>query len=649
MQSPRPDPAPAAWPRPVPAVGDRTSAAERSEDPAGWAFSDGERAALGRIMAGRRDVRRFRADPVPPDLLRQVLAAAHQAPSVGHSQPWRFVVVSDARTRVRAAVMADRARLAQAAVMAPDSARHLLDLDLEGIREAPLGVVVCCDRRVPAAGVLGRATFPDADMWSCACAIQNMWLAARAAGLGIGWVTLFEPDDLRALVGAPAGVETLGWLCLGWPDERPPDPGLERRGWSTRQPLEEVVLSERWPSADGPASPPSHLAAGGAGLAPAQVAREGEERGPAPVAAPTPGAVVAARDTGDALLSPPGSLGLLDRVVDRVLAVRPLGPGGRSAGRGRAGRPVLAPAALVLVASDHPVVCHGVSAYDPGVTRSVVEAAVAGVSVGVVAAGRAGMRVVVVDAGVSSGPVPGARSLRPDRPRGDLVGSDGLAPADVTRLVGDGADLARDLSRAGFGVIALGEIGVGNTAVAAALAAGLLGGDPDRLVGLGAGSDSAILAAKRRVVATAVERARRQAPRSGDDGDGPAGGLDARYALAALGGGEFAVLAGVVLGAATEGAVVVLDGMATAVAALAALHMEPAVAPHLVAGQRSRETGHGAVLAALGLEPLLDLRLRAGEGVGAALAVPVLEAAVAVRASAARTFVPRDRSQPGPV
>jgi nicotinate-nucleotide--dimethylbenzimidazole phosphoribosyltransferase len=126
--------------------------------------------------------------------------------------------------------------LRQAAQLAPDAARRLLDLQLEGIREAPLGVVVCCDRRTAAAGVLGRATFPDADLWSCACAIQNLWLAARAEGLGLGWVTLFDPAELAALLALPDGVVTLGWLCLGWPDERPPQPGLQRAGWSRRHP-----------------------------------------------------------------------------------------------------------------------------------------------------------------------------------------------------------------------------------------------------------------------------------------------------------------------------------------------------------------------------------------------------------------------------
>lgn len=571
---------PEAWPRPVPTIGDRSSAAERSADPRGWAFPSEDRDALQRILAARRDVRRFRADPVDDALLARLLVAAHAAPSVGHSQPWRFVLVTDPSTRARAAVLADRARLAQAAAMTADAARQLLDLDLEGIREAPVGLIVCCDRRAAPAGVLGRATFEDADLWSCACAIENLWLTARAEGLGVGWVTLFDPADLAVLVGAPAGVATLGWLCLGWPDERPPSPGLERRGWSVRLPLEQLVLRDRWPTGEtGPPPPPSRLAP------------------------PAPAAVVAAHDRADRVLTPPGSLGVLDRVVDKILALGPLPPGG----------------SLVIAAADHPISARGVSAYAPEVTRSVAEAAVAGTSVGAVAARSAGLDLIVVDAGIAGSPLAGARLIRPLDPRGDLVGADGLSAADTERLVAAGRAIP------GAGLTALGEIGVGNTTVAAALAAGLLDVDPALLIGLGAGSDWSMVEAKRGAVTAAVARVGRRG-----------GAAEPLSALAALGGGEFAVLAGVVLGVAGRGGLVVLDGMATSVAALVAVELEPAVAAHLIAGQRSREAGHQPVLAALGLEPILDVRLRAGEGTGAALAVTVLRSAVRIRNEAAQ-------------
>ena len=148
------------WPRPVPLIGDPTSAAERGTDPRAWAFPVELREAFYEVLAGRRDIRRYRPDPVDDGVLSRVLAAAHAAPSVGHSQPWRFVVVRDPALRERAALMADGERLAQAEQLDAVSARHLLDLQLEGIREAPLGIVVCCDRRTAPAGVLGRGHVP---------------------------------------------------------------------------------------------------------------------------------------------------------------------------------------------------------------------------------------------------------------------------------------------------------------------------------------------------------------------------------------------------------------------------------------------------------------------------------------------------------
>jgi nicotinate-nucleotide--dimethylbenzimidazole phosphoribosyltransferase len=496
--------------------------------------------------------------------------------------------VRQADTRERAALLADRERLAQAARLDPESARRLLDLQLEGLREAPVGLVVCCDRRAPAAGVLGRATFPDTDLWSCACAIENVWLAARAEGLGLGWVTLFKPADLAALLNLPDGVVTLGWLCVGWPDERPPAPGLERAGWSRRAPLESVVLAERWPAAGvEPAAPRSRLRA------------------------PDQEAVVAARDAADQLLTPPGSLGVLDRTLDRVLALH---------------HPRPDTGALVLAGADHPVARLGVSAYPASVTAAVMAAAVLGEACGVVAARTAGLRPYVVDAGVGDRPVAGAIDARPTDPRGDLVDADALSEADAGRLLSLGRQVGERAAR--HGLVALGEVGVGNTTVAALLAAVLLDADVAGTVGLGAGADSVTVDRKVAVCRAALRRA---AHRHGHALAEP------RTLLGALGGPEIAVLTGVVLGASAGGAAVVLDGLATSVAAALAVGIEPAVAAHLVAGQRSREAAHPAVLDLLGVEPILDLRLRAGEGVGACLATRLVQDGLRIRQLTART------------
>ncbi len=571
------------WARPEPLVGDTTSAADRAAAPAAWRLDEGARAALYEVIGSRRDVRRFRSDPVEVGILRQVLEAAHQGPSVGHSQPWRFVVVRAAETRERAALLADRQRLGQASRLEEEAGRQMLDLTLEGIREAPVGIVVCCDRRTPPAGVLGRATFVDADLWSCACAIENLWLAARAEGLGVGWVTLFEPAELAGLVGLPPGVEPLGWLCVGWPDERPPVPGLETRGWSKRMPLEEVVMAERFD--EKLAGPPRSR-----------------------LRSPAPEAVVAAHDDADELLSAPGSLGVLDRYLDRLTA---------------AGIDDQLGATLVLAGADHPVASLGVSTFSTEVTAVVLAATLCGESLGAAFAVATGAEIVAVDAGVDGEPIAGARLHRPRRRRGDLAHGDALDPSDVESLLEAGRAIGAEIRSP---VVALGEVGIGNTTVAAALATILLDLEVPEAVGLGVGGDSDTIARKAGVVAAAVARARAAG--------GPSNPLTA---LSRVGGPEFALLCGVVLGAAARNAIVVLDGYATSVAAICAVQLEPGAASALVAGQRSREQAHRAVLSWLGLEPLLDLRLRAGEGVGALLAAQMLRAGLAARRRSGRT------------
>ncbi len=557
--------------RPVPLIGDATSARDRASDPDGWAFGPDQQDALDDIIAARRDVRRFRPDDIDDPTLERLLQAAHSAPSVGHSQPWRFIVVRDAAIRSKAAWLADQERLSQAAGLDEDSARQLLTLQLEGIREAPLGIVVCCDRRTDAAGVLGRATFAESDMWSCACAIQNLWLVARSAGLGVGWVTLFQPADLTELLGIPHGVETLGWLCVGYPDERQNGPGLERFGWSKRQRLDDLVMVDRWESERAPIPPRSR------------------------VQAPTQLAVVGARDDADELLTPPGSLGVLDKALDRVIASR----GSASCS-----------ATLVLAVGDHPVADLGVSAYPRSVTAEVLAAAVAGESIGIRAAAAAGLAWTVVDAGSSTG---------------DLVEADALTSVRTAQLIEDGRQLGARL--AADGLVMLGEVGIGNTTVAAALAVALLGLPPAEAVGLGSGADTAMVERKVSVVAAATQRWR---DRSG-------GVVDALELLSAVGGPEFALLCGVVLGAAEAGGIVVLDGFATTIAAALACSIDPAASAHLVAGQRSNERAHSTVLQFLGLEPLLDLRLRAGEGVGAVMAARLLLDGMEMRRTTART------------
>lgn len=207
-------------------------------------FNDEEIAAVYKAIAERRDIRHFLPDPIAPDLLARLLSAAHFAPSVGFMQPWRFIRISDSKLRatIHQVVEQERRHTAQALNERED---EFMRLKVEGIRECgELLVVALMDKRENY--VFGRRTMPEMDLASVACAIQNIWLAARAEGIGMGWVSLFNPEQLSALLGMPEGAKPVAILCLGHVAGFYPKPMLELEGWDTRKVLQDLVFENTW-------------------------------------------------------------------------------------------------------------------------------------------------------------------------------------------------------------------------------------------------------------------------------------------------------------------------------------------------------------------------------------------------------------------
>lgn len=199
------------------------------------------------VLYRRRDTRReFTGEPIEPAVLERVLRAAHAAPSVGLSQPWDFVLVSDdhVRREFRDHVLAERGVFE--ATLDPERATVFDRIKIEGVLESSLGVVVCYDPERGSPAVLGRHAIADAGLYSVCLAIENLWLAATAEGLGVGWVSFYREDFLRRLLGVPAGVRPVAWLCLGGVRDLPDVPDLERHGWRERLPLDDVVHHERY-------------------------------------------------------------------------------------------------------------------------------------------------------------------------------------------------------------------------------------------------------------------------------------------------------------------------------------------------------------------------------------------------------------------
>jgi nicotinate-nucleotide--dimethylbenzimidazole phosphoribosyltransferase len=560
---------------PTPPGFDPSRASERASDPAGWRYPADRLETVHRVIAERRDVRRFRPDEVPEQALERVLAAAHRAPSVGLMQPWRLIVIRDLDTRAAVRRLAQRERLRQAQRF-DERASEFLDKKIEGVVEAPIGICVCCDHGEPDTEVLGRGTIPETDVYSTACAIQNLWLAARAEGLGVGWVSFYRPADLRALLGIPARVDPIAYLCLGWPDERPVRPSLEAAGWSARMPLEAVLMRERWQQNEAPADD--------------DAGRQGPDRA----------AAIAARDRLDELVKPAGSLGALETAIERWAGVTGRPP------------PARVRAGVLVCAADHGHVRHQTSLFDAAVSAQVAAAAARGETAVGVLARRGGHELLVADVGLRAPTPAGVRDAKVAAGSADMSAGSALTHEQLDAALNAGASLARELARREVDCLVLGEIGVGNTATGAALACALTGASPQTMVGRGTGVDAEGVRRKRAIVTAALQRHGTRQP--------------AREALRTVGGLELAALAGAASEAARLRLPVLLDGCTVAAAALAAVQLEPTIAEALIAGHRSAEPGHELLLAELGLEPLLDLRLRLGEASGALLALPLLEA-----------------------
>lgn len=196
-------------------------------------FDDGFRDKLGELFAWRRDVRRFRREPVSEELLTRLFELMQLSPSVGHSQPWRWLKVADAEQR--AAVQASFSRCNADALAAYGGERAALyaRLKLEGLREAPVQFAVFCDHATAQGHGLGRRTMPEMLDYSVVAAITQFWLAARAHGLGLGWVSILDPAEIAAIVGAPPDWKLIGYLCLGYPEEEHEVPELVRAGWES--------------------------------------------------------------------------------------------------------------------------------------------------------------------------------------------------------------------------------------------------------------------------------------------------------------------------------------------------------------------------------------------------------------------------------
>ncbi|CDK99316.1 putative cob(II)yrinic acid a,c-diamide reductase [Magnetospirillum gryphiswaldense MSR-1 v2] len=220
-----------------------TAAARQSE----MTLSDQDRRGLYRTILGRRDVRgQFLPDAIDDGVLARILVAAHHAPSVGFMQPWSFIIIRSPEQRARVKAAFDRANTEAALMFDGERAEKYRALKLEGILDAPVNLCITCDRDRAGPVVLGRTHMAEMDLYSTVCAVENLWLAARAEGLGVGWVSIIEPAALRTILDLPERVVPVAYLCLGKVSHFLAQPELENKGWRKRLPLEELVAFDRF-------------------------------------------------------------------------------------------------------------------------------------------------------------------------------------------------------------------------------------------------------------------------------------------------------------------------------------------------------------------------------------------------------------------
>ena len=214
---------------------------------AAMAFSAAERTSLYRTIFSRRDVRsQFRPDPIPDDVLGRVLLAAHHAPSVGFMQPWNFIVIRGEAKKRQIQALFTEANEEAARQFDDERAAAYRKLKLAGILDAPVNLCITCNHDRAGPVVLGRTHVKETDLYSTVCAVQNLWLAARAEGIGIGWVSILDTSALKAALGLPDRVTPVAYLCVGYVTEFLDRPELQAKGWEKRLPLDELIMFEQW-------------------------------------------------------------------------------------------------------------------------------------------------------------------------------------------------------------------------------------------------------------------------------------------------------------------------------------------------------------------------------------------------------------------
>ena len=546
-------------------------------------FSLEERSAVYKAILARRDIRMYRPDPIPADTLHRILRAGHAAGSVGMMQPWNFIVLNDVEKRTQVHHHFVECNERAAAVWEDERHVHYGALKLQGILDSPLNIIITCDHTRGGEQVLGRHTIPETDVYSTCLAVQNMWLAARAEGIGMGWLSIMEPDSVKDILNIPSHVSIIAYMTVGYPVEFPETPLLEAVGWRQRESLQNVVFNNGWNEpypTDNTESVDS--------TEPEQIP-------------PVPFDLQEASNRQENLTKPKGSLGKLESISLQICALQ------------QTDRPTLDTAGIYVLAGDHGITEERISAYVPEMTAKMVIQFVSGGGAINAITRENNQTLKVIDMGVDHdfSLATGVIDAKVKRGTRNFSKEPAMTLEECQLAIKRGRDL---LSESTPSILGVGEMGIGNSSSACAIACAILNLPVSEVVGIGTGVGTETLSRKAVLIQKALDLHQEHFS-------------SPLQILQRLGGFEIAGLVGLILEATEKRIPVVLDGFITGAAALIASRINPKVTSVLIAGTQSSEPSHVHMLKDLGLEPLLDLGIRLGEGAGAALAIPLVQSA----------------------
>jgi nicotinate-nucleotide--dimethylbenzimidazole phosphoribosyltransferase len=540
-------------------------------------FDDNDAELLETIILQRRDVRgnNFLHDPVSDAIIDKILFAAYNAPSVGFSQPWEFVIIKDKQTKERIRNSFTEENNRASGLFQGDKSEKYKQLKLEGIQEAPVNIAVFY--KPSPTPVLGQNTMKEVGLYSVICAVQNMWLMARALNVGIGWVSILDPEKVKIILNAPQENQLVAYLCVGYVKEFLEKPELEILKWEKRKVTKEIIIKEKYkkrPIKKFTITP---------------VSKKLKKK---------------LQHTIDFKTKPLGALGMLEEIALQIGLIQ------------NTLSPSLDKPHIVVFAGDHGIAKDGVSAYPQEVTFQMVMNFLAGGAAINVFCKQNNIAIRVVDAGVNYAFPKNERLINAKVGMGtaSFLTGPAMSREELALCFEKGAKIVKDIFDSGCNVIGFGEMGIGNTASASVLMSKICRLPIEECVGKGTGIDDKGVKKKISLLKNSIA--------NNKISDDP------YEILATFGGFEIAQICAGMLQAAEKKMLILVDGFIATAAFLVAHSIHPAILDYTIFCHQSDENGHAKMLRFLGASPVMSLHMRLGEGTGAAVSYPIIQSAV---------------------